>query len=223
MDIELASNALSIISLFFYSIVYFPQFYTIFKNKSSEGISIYMVIIWNQADVLSLIATIFLQLPTSLVIIGWYHMVIGILMTIYILYFKIDKTKFDITIVSSVVILNLTFAIFSTLYSLNSTTEYAGTIMSWITMCMYIIGRFPQLFLNLRNQSTKDLSILMYTFTIIANISYFILILLDPEYIMDNLPWIISTIFTIFLDFLVIGQHFYYIRKHQIQPIYQQT
>lgn len=214
INIDIASNVLSIISLVFYSIVYFPQFYTIFKNKSSEGVSIYMVIIWNQADVLSLIATILLQLPVSLVIIGWYHMIIGTIMTIYVLGYKHNKTKRDVIIVSLIIITNILAPVFSTIYASYSSTEIIGSIISWITMCMYIIGRFPQLVLNFKNKSTKDLSILMYIFTIIANIAYLILILIDPQYIMDNLPWIISTSFTIVLDFIVIAQHHYYLRKN---------
>lgn len=218
MDIDLVSNVISILSIFFYSIVYFPQFYTIFKSKSSNGVSIYMIIIWNQADVLSLIATILLQLPLSLVIIGWYHMIIGIFMTVYVLYYKHERRRYDIIIVIIIVLINILCPTFSTLYALNSSTEIAGGIISWITMCMYILGRFPQVFLNIKNKSTKDLSILMYVFTIIANIFYLVLIFMYPLYIMDNLPWLISTIFTIFLDMFVIGQCYYYKDKdvHQI-------
>lgn len=223
MDIDIVSNVISILSIFFYSIVYFPQFYTIFKTKSSDGISVYMIIIWNQADVLSLIATVLLQLPLSLVIIGWYHMIIGVFMTMYVLYHKSVKSKYDILVVSIIVVINILFPTFATLYAWNYSTEIAGGIISWITMCMYILGRFPQVFLNIKNKSTKDLSILMYIFTIIANILYLILIFMYPDYILDNLPWLISTFFTIFLDFFVIGQHYYYKRVYQITPINEET
>jgi uncharacterized protein with PQ loop repeat len=219
MDIDLASNVISILSIFFYSIVYFPQFYTIFKTKSADGVSVYMVIIWNQADVLSLVATILLQLPLSLVIIGWYHMIIGVFMTMYVLYFKRRRHKYDIVIIVSVIIVNILCPTFCTLYALSNSTETAGGVISWITMCMYILGRFPQVILNIKNKSTKDLSVLMYVFTIIANIFYLVLIFMYPDYIMDNLPWVISTVLTIFLDFFVVGQCYYYKRVHQITPI----
>ena len=219
INIDIISNIISILSIFFYSIVYFPQFYKIFKTKSSNGISIYMIIIWNQADVLSLIATILLQLPMSLVIIGWYHMIIGIFMTMYVFHYKSVRNKYDVIIVCIIIVINILFPTFSTLYAWNYSTEMAGGIISWFTMCMYILGRFPQVFLNIKNKSTENLSILMYVFTIIANIFYLILIFLYPDYILDNLPWLISTIFTIFLDFFVIGQHYYYKRLHRITPM----
>lgn len=63
----------------------------------------------------------------------------------------------------------------------------------------------------------------MYIFTIIANVLYLILIFMYPDYILDNLPWLISTIFTIFLDFFVIGQHYYYKRIHQIAPMNEEV
>jgi uncharacterized protein with PQ loop repeat len=148
-------------------------------------------------------------------------MIIGIIMTIYILAFKHNKTKRDITIVSTIVITNILCPTFSTIYAINSSTEVIGNVISWITMCMYIFGRFPQLLLNFKNKSTKDLSILMYILTIIANIAYLILIFIDPQYIMDNLPWIISTIFTVILDFIVILQDHYY-KKIYIHYIHQQ-
>ena len=79
------SYVLSIFSLIFYSIVYLPQFLAIYKAGSSKGVSIWTILLWTQADVLSLMGTIVLYMPFSIVLIGWYRYSIGILMMIYVL------------------------------------------------------------------------------------------------------------------------------------------
>lgn len=87
MNLQEISYILSTISLIFYSIVYVPQFYVIYKSKSSDGISFWMLLLWSQADVLSLIGTIVLHMPTSIVMIGWYHYTVGIIMILFVLYY----------------------------------------------------------------------------------------------------------------------------------------
>ena len=90
MNLEELSYVLSTISLIFYSIVYVPQFYVIYKSKSSDGISFLMLLLWTQADILSLIGTIVLYMPSSIIIIGWYHYLVGTIMIIFVLYYT-DK------------------------------------------------------------------------------------------------------------------------------------
>jgi uncharacterized protein with PQ loop repeat len=93
MDIETWSHILSILSLLFYSIVYIPQFIVIYKEKSSDGISLVTLSIWTQADILSLIATISLNMPVSLIVIGWYHFLVGCCMMLFIVYYKKSSNK----------------------------------------------------------------------------------------------------------------------------------
>lgn len=100
MNLQEISYFLSTISLIFYSIVYVPQFYVIYKSKSSDGISFWMLLLWSQADVLSLIGTIVLNMPKSIVIIGWYHYIVGIIMILFVLYYT-EKYTDNIDYISS--------------------------------------------------------------------------------------------------------------------------
>ena len=81
------SYIFSLLSLGFYSIVYLPQFVLIYKNKSSKGISIWTLILWTQADALSLFGTILLHLPITFALMSWYHFVIGVTMIIFVVFY----------------------------------------------------------------------------------------------------------------------------------------
>jgi uncharacterized protein with PQ loop repeat len=246
MNTNQISDLLSIISLIFYSIVYLPQFLLIYKSKSSEGVSILMLLLWTQADILSLIGTIVLYMPISIIAIGWYHSVIGCGMIIFALYYYKERylaepmvqaserylaenndfesesnivvkkgngwihNKFLLQIISGLfMVLNLCICISLNLVIKESYYEI-GTIIGWITMSLYLLGRVPQLVLNYTRKSTEGLSLLMYIFTMLGNACYIGVITVDPTLINSNMPWIITGVVTIFLDIVVLGQHFYY-------------
>ena len=77
-------------------------------------------------------------------------------------------------------------------------------------MVFYTCGRLPQIWMNYSNSSIGNLSVLMYIFTIIGNSLYVSVITVDPEYIVENIPWIVNGIFSIILDIVVLGQYYYY-------------
>jgi len=219
---EIVSDVCSIISVVFYSIVYYPQFYEIYKTKSADGISIWMLLLWSQADLLSLYSTILLGLQTNLIIIGWYHVFVGFVMTIYTLYYtyidtsdvrgNFEKNKMNLIVILYYFI-NFGISIFLTIQ--NSYNFYIGSVIAWITSILYILGRFPQIRLNIQRRSTEGLSILMYIFTICGNTFYFLTVITystDHEYILLNLPWLIMTIVTVLLDLFVIFQSYLYNR-----------
>ena len=227
------SYTFSIISILFYSVVYYPQFYVIYKTKNTDGISVWMLLLWGQSDFLSLIGTVLLSLEISLVGIGWYHAIIGFLMTIYVLFYDTGDTSIEenkkenqkqrlIKITSSIIFyaINFTACLYLTITKLQNFD--AGTIIGWITSILYIIGRFPQIFLNIKRKSTEGLSILMYVFTICGNTCYLLAVLtfsIEPEYININMPWIVMVVVTVLLDFVVIFQSFYYKTHSKIELI----
>ena len=43
---SIASFAFGILSIIFYSVVYYPQFYVIYQTKKTDGISIWMLLLW---------------------------------------------------------------------------------------------------------------------------------------------------------------------------------
>ena len=216
---EILSYIFSIISIAFYAIVYVPEFYLIYKTKTSEGLSVWMIILWNQGDILSLIGTILLQLNTNLIIIGWFHYIIGILMTLTVLYYKpkeddIKNIKTNISIILFLFI-NFVAIMCVTLY-INTEEVVAGEIIGWMATFIYIVGRFLQMYLNYKNKSTKGLSMLLYVFCIFGNLFYFASVIsysTESEYIRINTPWIVLVFVLVFLDLFVILQSRIYKKK----------
>jgi uncharacterized protein with PQ loop repeat len=208
---SIASFALGVLSIIFYSVVYYPQFYVIYKTKKTEGISIWMLLVWGQADFLSLLGVVVLNLELSLIIIGWYHAFVGFLMTIYTLYYEKENKVIKYTAVGLYYGINITVSLYLTIAFLYN--YEVGTVLGWVSSIFYIIGRLPQLYLNYRRKTTEGLSMLMYIFTILGNTFYLLSVLafsLEPDYIYTNLPWIFMIVITVLMDFVVLYQFRYY-------------
>ena len=204
---ELLSYIFSVCSIVFYSIVYFPQFKEIYKTKSTDGISIYTLLLYTQADFLSLFGTIILALSSSIILLGWYHVFVGICMILFVLTYEKENRKIKFLYAFIFCIVNISIGISLSAFSIFN--EIIGETRGWVTMVIYIVGRFPQIFLNIKRKSTEGLSTLMYVFTILGNLFYALSVLVysdDTTYIMYNLPWLISTFVTILLDIFVIFQ-----------------
>ena len=217
---SIASFAFGILSIIFYSVVYYPQFYLIYKTKKTEGISIWMLLVWGQADFMSLVGTVILNLELSLIIIGWYHAVVGLLMTVYTLLYEKDNKLVKYSAVAIYYIINISVCVY-----LTTTMIYnfeAGTSIGWVSSVLYIVGRFPQLYLNYRRKTTEVLSILMYIFKILGNTCYLLATItysIEPDYIITNLPWIFMIVVTVTMDFMVIFQSYYYKKRNEANVI----
>lgn len=206
-----SSHIFSLLSLIFYSIVYIPQFVLIYKNKSSKGISIWMLVLWTQADALSLFGTILLYLPVNFMIMSWYHFLVGVILINFVLFYGDKMSKLEMYGSRLFIIINILTGIILSCFIKSSYNEIGGFI-SWITMSLYIFGRFPQIYENWITKTTEGLSLLMYLFTILGNLFYIGVIYSTPEYLDQNIPWLVSSIFSILLDIVIILQHHYYKR-----------
>ena len=219
MDLSVLSYVFGIFSLIFYSIVYLPQFILIYRTKNSEDLSILMLILWSQADALSLMGVILLQLEINLMVIGWYHLFVGILMMLFTFYYRKkyrigDGVSIGIFITTNIV----TCSVLQNL--ITEPLLQPGEILGWITACLYIIGRFPQIYLNFKTKSVESLSVLMYVYTILGNLFYICSIVTfssDYEYIRVNMPWIVLGIVIIVLDIFIIIQCKYYSKIYKEQ------
>ena len=212
---SVASFVLGIFSILFYSVVYYPQFYVIYKTKKADGISIWMLLIWGQADFLSLVGTVILNLELTLILIGWYHALVGFLMTIYTLYYETENKLIKYVAVGLYYTSNISICAYLTgsmLYNYD-----AGTVVGWISSVLYIIGRLPQLYMNYTRKSTEGLSVLMYVFTILGNVFYLLSVLAystEQEYINTNMPWIVMIVITVGMDIVIIMQSVHYKKKN---------
>lgn len=212
MSAQDLSYTLGVISVVFYSIVYFPQLRLIYKSKNSDNLSILMLILWSEADVLSLIGLIVLQLELSLIVIGWYHLFVGVAMMGVTYYYRSVRTIGDGVSILLFIFINVSVTV--VVQVLSKTPEYkVGEILGWITTVIYIIGRFPQIYANFMMKSTENLSVGMYINTILGNTFYVASIFalsLEIDYLYSNLPWIVLAIISNIIDFFIVAQCYYY-------------
>ncbi|KAG6743607.1 hypothetical protein POTOM_052306 [Populus tomentosa] len=78
-----------------------------------------------------------------------------------------------------------------------------GTFLGWSMAAIYMGGRLPQIFLNIKRGNVEGLNPLMFVFALIGNITYVASILVDsvawPK-IRANLPWLVDAGGCVLLD-----------------------
>lgn len=197
---------LNLISVFFYSIVYIPQFILIWKNKSTSGFSLITLFSWTQADFISLTGSLLLNMNINVIIIEWYHCSTSIIMILFCLYFSETVPRRSVKVLSTFVfcIFNIVSCILFQIF--NFQNLLLGQIFGWLTSSIYIIGRFPQIIENWKNKSTSGVSITMYIFSMLGNIFYLLSIIDSPQNPIIYLPWITLIIVTLFLDSIILYQ-----------------
>ncbi|KAJ6749528.1 hypothetical protein OIU85_000191 [Salix viminalis] len=85
---------------------------------------------------------------------------------------------------------------------------------------IYMGGRLPQIFLNIKRGNVEGLNPLMFVFALIGNITYVASILVDSmawSKIRANLPWIVDAGGCVLLDTCILLQFIYFHhRRHQV-------
>ncbi|XP_034224512.1 uncharacterized protein LOC117634488 isoform X1 [Prunus dulcis] len=92
-----------------------------------------------------------------------------------------------------------------------------GNLLGWGMAAIYIGGRLPQIFLNIRKGNVEGLNPLMFVFAVLGNATYvasIILNSLDWSEIRPNLPWLVDAGGCMLLDIFILIQFFRYWR-HQ--------
>lgn len=213
-DYNVIPYVFTVISMIFYAILTFPQIYTIIKIKTSDCISILTIFTFSTADTLNLLGVIFLDLEQTLKIIGWYHLMMSYILLIVVVFY--NKTNVILLKIFYVFLIFLEFTTAIVVHILmtnakfkNTNTETLGTVLAWISVCMYLVGRFPQIYLNYKNKKTYGLSIYMFVFSILGNLFYTLSILaysIEYTYIIRNLAWIVLCITGTVVDLVIISQ-----------------
>lgn len=93
-----------------------------------------------------------------------------------------------------------------------------GQSLGWLMAVIYMGGRLPQIWLNIKRGSVEGLNPLMFIFALIANAAYVGSILVrttEWESIRANMPWLLDAIGCVALDLFIILQYanYRYLRK----------
>ena len=111
-----------------------------------------------------------------------------------------------------VVTLIITSAVLISVLCIQCVAQYFG----WCSAILYVGSRLPQITKNRRNESTKGLALGMFVFGILGNVLYCASIFLqstERDYIKQNLPWLVGSGGTMFLDVFIGIQFAWYRRK----------
>ncbi|XP_027361738.1 probable vacuolar amino acid transporter YPQ2 [Abrus precatorius] len=85
-----------------------------------------------------------------------------------------------------------------------------GQWLGWFMAAIYMGGRLPQIWLNIKRGSVEGLNPLMFMFALIANATYVGSILVrttEWESIKANMPWLLDAIVCVALDLFIILQY----------------
>ncbi|GLT79967.1 hypothetical protein SLA2020_514320 [Shorea laevis] len=94
-------------------------------------------------------------------------------------------------------------------------TEHSafGQWLGWLMAAIYMGGRIPQIWLNIKRGSVEGLNPLMFIFALVANATYVLSIVVrttEWESIKANMPWLLDALVCVALDFFIIMQYVYY-------------
>ncbi|KAL5557224.1 hypothetical protein UlMin_039460 [Ulmus minor] len=88
-----------------------------------------------------------------------------------------------------------------------------GQWLGWMMAAIYMGGRLPQIWLNIKRGSVEGLNPLMFIFALIANVTYVGSILvrtIEWDKIKANMPWLLDAAVCVLLDLFIIMQYVYY-------------
>lgn len=91
----------------------------------------------------------------------------------------------------------------------DTATDIAGTVIAWLCAALYLSSRMPQILLNWQRGSVAGLSIHLFIFAVLGNLTYVLSIFLSVAYVtelLDSLPYIIGSGGTLFFDFTIFIQ-----------------
>lgn len=90
--------------------------------------------------------------------------------------------------------------------------RWDAQVAGWLSAILYLSSRVPQI---LKNRTTKceGLSLALFVFAVAGNLTYVASILLKStkrDYLVESFSWLVGSLGTVFLDFIVLGQFIHY-------------
>ncbi|CAO3615991.1 unnamed protein product [Cunninghamella echinulata] len=94
--------------------------------------------------------------------------------------------------------------------------HFVSQFFGWASAILYCCSRIPQIMQNFRNESVEGLSLVMFIFSVVGNLTYCVSIFaksMDRTFLLINFPWLLGSGGTLFFDFTIFFQ-FYTYRHH---------
>ncbi|KAK8962660.1 hypothetical protein KSP40_PGU015562 [Platanthera guangdongensis] len=94
-----------------------------------------------------------------------------------------------------------------------SGSSEVGNLLGWAMAAIYMGGRLPQIWLNIRRGNVEGLNPFMFVLAVVGNSTYVGSILsnsLEWSTIKPNLPWLVDAVGCVLLDSFILIQFFYF-------------
>lgn len=101
--------------------------------------------------------------------------------------------------------------------------RWDAQFLGWLSALLYLSSRVPQIFKN-RHTKCAGLSLALFIFAVAGNVTYVVSILLkdmSAPYLIENASWLMGSLGTILLDFIVLYQFIVYApERNKIESAY---
>lgn len=197
---EQLSWVISTLSNIAWLFVFIPQILENKRNKSSDAISFYLILLWYIGDTISSISVIYKNAPHILLYVGVYHIIFDIIFIVQIIYYRLpqiehypqllneNEYKYDMLYyIKDVITMSEVYRFFG--YNMiliisqpilqNFSHVVVGNVLAWISTLIFLTSRLPQILLNNRRRSVIGLSIVTFFNIAIANQLFLISVLVN--------------------------------------------
>ncbi|GCE97255.1 cationic amino acid transporter [Zygosaccharomyces mellis] len=93
------------------------------------------------------------------------------------------------------------------------TMNWLAQLFGYLSAILYLGSRIPQILLNFQRKSCEGISFLFFLFACLGNGAFIlsvVIISLDSKYLLVNASWLIGSLGTLFMDFVIFIQFFAY-------------
>ncbi|CAO3686650.1 unnamed protein product [Rhizopus microsporus] len=216
-----------------------------YQLQSADGLSLYLLYFWLAGDVANTVSCILnRQLPFQIYLAFYFCMTDLVLLFQYFYYRKssfIESKAQELfatesrEIVETAPILSTSptygsvknskrqllalFLVFGFKSQSNLVVDSVvlGRLLAWACTIFYLSSRIPQIIKNHKRHSVEGLSLALFSFAVVANITYALSIILHPghtrETFINALPFIISAAGTLLFDMIIYIQFLWYNRQ----------
>ncbi|PWN89869.1 hypothetical protein FA10DRAFT_266417 [Acaromyces ingoldii] len=95
--------------------------------------------------------------------------------------------------------------------------KWDAQVSGWASAFLYLASRVPQIFKN-RQTKCEGLSLALFVFAVAGNLTYVASIVLkstERDWLVENLSWMVGSLGTVFLDFVVLAQFVAYSKERR--------
>lgn len=95
------------------------------------------------------------------------------------------------------------------------TARMVGNVLGWVSSCLYVGARIPQIRKNYLRKSTEGISGTMFYFAVMGNFTYSTGILLRGDRLVKAAPWLAGSLSAMSLDIFLVWQSRHYAKSEQ--------